>query len=84
MDEVDRIDVPANDEATNQTEILDVGPRASLAAPVTHHRPVPTPPPACLEVEYAIFEFHKSRVPYTRLPGKLISLLPEVTRLDFQ
>jgi len=77
VDEVDRIDVPANDEATNQTEIPNVGPSASLAAPVTRHRPAPTPPPACLEVEYAILEFHKSQVPYTRLPGKLISLLPE-------
>ena len=45
MDEVDRIDVPANDEATNQTEIPDVGPSTSLATPVTRHRPAPTPPP---------------------------------------
>ena len=46
MDEVDYINVPANDEATNQTEIPDVGPSTSLATPVTRHRPAPTPPPA--------------------------------------
>ena len=46
MDEVDHINVPANDEATNQTEIPDVGPSTSLATPVTHHQPAPTPPPA--------------------------------------
>ena len=46
MDEVDRIDVPANDGAANQTEIPDVGPSTSLAASVTRHRPAPTPPPA--------------------------------------
>ena len=46
MDEVDYINVPANDEATNQTKIPDVGPSTSLATPVTRHRPAPTPPPA--------------------------------------
>ena len=46
MDEVDRIDVSANDEAANQTEIPNVGPSTSLAAPVTCHRLAPTPPPA--------------------------------------
>ena len=46
MDEVDYINVPANDEATNQTEIPDVGPSTSLATPVTRHRPAPPPPPA--------------------------------------
>ena len=46
MDEVDRIDVPANNETTNQTEIPNVGPSTSLAASVTRHRPAPTPPPA--------------------------------------
>jgi len=45
VDEVDRIDVPTNDEATNQTEIPDVGPSTSSAAPVTRHRPAPTLPP---------------------------------------
>ena len=46
MDEVDRIDVPANDEAANQIEIPDVRPSTSLTAPVTRHRPAPTPLPA--------------------------------------
>ena len=46
MDEVDRIDVPANNETANQTEIPDVGPSTSLAASVTRHWPTPTPPPA--------------------------------------
>ncbi|XP_030958450.1 serine/threonine-protein phosphatase 7 long form homolog [Quercus lobata] len=46
VDEVDRIDVPANDEAANQTEIPDVGPSTSSAALVTRHRLAPTPPPA--------------------------------------
>ena len=32
MDEVDRIDVPANDEASNRTETLDVGPSTSSVA----------------------------------------------------
>ena len=44
MDEVDRIDVPANNETANHTEIPDVGPSTSLAASVTRHRPAPTPP----------------------------------------
>ncbi|KAK9991469.1 hypothetical protein SO802_026454 [Lithocarpus litseifolius] len=44
VDEVDRIDVAANDEAVNQTEIPDVGPSTSSAALVTHYRPAPTPP----------------------------------------
>ena len=44
MDEVDRIDVPANDEVANQTEILDIGPSTSSIAPVTRHQPAPTPP----------------------------------------
>ncbi|KAK9993864.1 hypothetical protein SO802_023567 [Lithocarpus litseifolius] len=44
VDEVDRIDVATNDEAANQTEIPDLGPSMSSAAPVTHHRPAPTPP----------------------------------------
>ncbi|KAL0013150.1 hypothetical protein SO802_000219 [Lithocarpus litseifolius] len=44
VDEVDRIDVAANDEAANQTEIPDVGPSTCSAAPMTHHRPAPTPP----------------------------------------
>ena len=34
MDEVDRIDVPASDEAVNHTETPDVGPSMSLAPPV--------------------------------------------------
>ncbi|KAL0007919.1 hypothetical protein SO802_009421 [Lithocarpus litseifolius] len=49
MDEVDRIDVPANDEAANQTEIPDVGPSTSLAALVTHHQLAPTPPLASVK-----------------------------------
>nr|XP_023915456.1 serine/threonine-protein phosphatase 7 long form homolog [Quercus suber] len=44
VDEVDRINVPANDEAANQTEIPDVGPSTSSVAPVTCHQPAPTPP----------------------------------------
>ncbi|KAL0000408.1 hypothetical protein SO802_014189 [Lithocarpus litseifolius] len=44
VDEVDRIDVAANDEAANQTEIPDSGPSTSSAAPVTHHPPTATPP----------------------------------------
>ena len=44
MDEVDRIDVPANDEAPNHTETLDVGPSTSLAALVHTCCPcAPTP-----------------------------------------
>ena len=46
MDEVDHIDVSANEEAANQIEIPNVGPSTSLAAPMTRHRPAPTPPPA--------------------------------------
>ena len=44
MDEVDRIDVPANDKAANQTKIPDVGPSTSSIAPMTRHQPAPTPP----------------------------------------
>ena len=44
MDDVDRIDVSANDETANQTEIPNVGPSMSLVALVTRHRPTPTPP----------------------------------------
>ncbi|KAK9984256.1 hypothetical protein SO802_033781 [Lithocarpus litseifolius] len=44
VDEVDRIHVPANDEAANQTEIPDVRPSTSSAASVAHHRPTPTAP----------------------------------------
>ena len=46
VDEVDCIDVPANDEAANQTEISNVGPSTSLATPVTRHQPALTPLPA--------------------------------------
>ena len=44
MDEVDHINVPANVEAANQTEIPDVGPNMSSIALVTRHQPAPTPP----------------------------------------
>nr|POE60428.1 hypothetical protein CFP56_45629 [Quercus suber] len=44
VDVVDRINVPANDEAANQTEIPNVGPNTSSVAPVTCHQPTPTPP----------------------------------------
>ena len=44
MDEVNRIDVPANDKAANQTKWPDVGPNKSSVAPVTCHRLAPTPP----------------------------------------
>ncbi|KAL0014362.1 hypothetical protein SO802_001431 [Lithocarpus litseifolius] len=37
VDQFDRIDVPANDEAVNQTEIPNVGPSTSSVAPVTLH-----------------------------------------------
>ena len=44
MDEVDRIDVPASDEAANHTETLDVGPNTSSAVLVhTCRRRAPTP-----------------------------------------
>ena len=44
MDEVDRIDVPSSDEATNHTEIPDVRPSTSLATPMhTRRRLAPTP-----------------------------------------
>ena len=53
MDEVDRIDVPASDEAVNHTETPDVGPSMSLAPPVhtccgfalTPHLATETPDP---------------------------------------
>ena len=44
VDEVDPIDVPANDEVANQTEIPNIGPSTSLVAPVTCHQPASTPP----------------------------------------
>nr|POF03123.1 hypothetical protein CFP56_74084 [Quercus suber] len=44
VDEVDHIDVPANDEVANQTKIPHVGPSTSLATLVTLHRLAPTPP----------------------------------------
>ena len=44
MDEVNLIDVPANDEAANQTKWPNVGPNKSSVAPVTCHRLAPTPP----------------------------------------
>nr|POE45462.1 hypothetical protein CFP56_20133 [Quercus suber] len=44
VDEVDRINVPANDEVANQTEIPDVGPSTSSVALMTCHQPAPTPP----------------------------------------
>ena len=44
MDEVDHIDVPANDEASNRIETLDVGPSMSLATLAHTCRPcAPTP-----------------------------------------
>nr|POE65749.1 hypothetical protein CFP56_45874 [Quercus suber] len=46
MDEVNPIDVRANDEVANQTEIPDVGPSMRSAALVTHHRLASTPPSA--------------------------------------
>ncbi|KAK9983707.1 hypothetical protein SO802_033232 [Lithocarpus litseifolius] len=46
VDEVDHIDVPANDEAANHTKIPDVGPSTSSTASVTRHRPALTLPSA--------------------------------------
>ena len=64
MDEVDRIDVPANDEASNRIETLDVGPSMSLATLAHTCRPcAPTPYLAIETLDPPLFTPHDTTGP---------------------
>ena len=64
MDEVDHIDVPANDEASNRIETLDVGPSMSLATLAHTCRPcAPTPYLAIETLDPPLFTPHDTTGP---------------------
>nr|POE61467.1 hypothetical protein CFP56_37771 [Quercus suber] len=64
MDEVDCIDVPANDEASNRIETLDLGPStSSTALEHTCYPCAPTPHLATKTLDPPLFTLHDTTGP---------------------